>query len=248
MRTRLVFTAVAAAAALAAPASANGAVIGIANPKPCFGAGDIVGIGGAQFTPGARISLARDGAPVTGTVAADAAGNFLVGAFVPQIPTKVATSTYTASDGVNAAAAPPVKLSRLGVTIRPAQGNPNRPRRISARGFTLKGKTLFAHRVRKGKSKNIKIGGLKGDCKTASARKRLLAGTPPGTYRVQFDTTRRYNPRLRQRVTFRVRVFRTVRRSSAAAAATGAFGLGTSGLGTSGLESGSAGQSWERIR
>jgi hypothetical protein len=247
MRTRLLFTAAVMAAALAAPASANAAAIGVVNPKPCFGAGDIIGLGGVQFTPGAPISLARDGAPVTGTVAADAAGNFLVGAIVPQIPTKVATSTYTASDGTNTGTAPPVKLSRLGVTIRPARGNPNRPRRINARGFTT-GRALFAHRVRNGKSKNIKLGGLKGDCKTASRRKRLLAGTRPGTYRVQFDTSRRYKPELVQRVTFSVRVFRTVRRSSAAAAAAGGFGLDASGLATSGLESGSAGQSWERIR
>jgi hypothetical protein len=243
VRTRLLFTAAVTAAALAAPASANAATLGIANPKACFGAGDVVGLAGVAFTPGATISFARDNAPVTGNVVADAAGNFLAPAIVPQIPTKVAASTYTASDGTNnGIAAPPVKLSRLGVTIRPAQGNPNRPRRISARGFTFKGKTLFAHRVRNGRSKNIKVGGLKGDCKTASRRKRLLAGTPPGTYRVQFDTGRRYNPRLRQRVTFRVRVFRTVRRSSAAAATASAFGLGTSGL-----KSGSAGQSWERI-
>ena len=243
MRTRrLLFIAAAVAGALAAPAGANAAAIGVVNPKPCFGAGDEVVLGGVQFIPGAPISFARDGAPVTGTVAANAAGEFLVPAIVPQISSKVATSTYTASDGTNAAAAPPVKLSRLAVTIRPAQGSPNRPRRITARGFTFKGKTLFAHRVRNGRSKNIKVGGLKGDCKTASRRKRLLAGTPPGTYRVQFDTGRRYNPRLRQRVTFRVRVFRTVRRSSAAAATASAFGLGTSGL-----KSGSAGQSWERI-
>ena len=248
MRTRLLFTAAVMTAALAAPASANAAAIGIVNPKPCFGAGDIVGLGGVGFIPSATISFARDGAPVTGTITADAAGGFLAPAIVPQIPTKVAASTYTASDGTNGAAAPAVKLSRLGVTIRPARGNPNRPRRISARGFTRKGKTLFAHRVRNGKSKNIKVGRLKGGCKTASRRRRLLAGTRPGTYRVQFDTTRRYNPKLVQRVTFSVRVFRVVRRSSAATAATSAFGLGTSGLGTSGLEAGSAGQSWERIR
>jgi hypothetical protein len=243
MRTRLLFTAAVMAAALAAPAGANAAAVGIVNPKACFGAGDVVGLGGVQFTPGATISFARDNAPVTGNVVADAAGNFLAPAIVPQIPTKVVTSTYTASDGTNAAAAAPVKLSRLGVTIRPAQGNPNRPRRISARGFTFKGKTLFAHRVRKGKSKNIKIGRLKGDCKTASARKRLLAGTPPGTYRVQFDTFRRFRSSRRQRVAFRVTIFRTVRRSSAAAATASAFGLATSGL-----DSGSAGQSWDRIR
>jgi hypothetical protein len=76
----------------------------------------------------------------------------------------------------------------------------------------------------------------------------LLAGTPPGTYRVQFDTFRRFRSSRRQRVAFRVTVFRTVRRSSAAGAAAGPFGPDTSGLGTSGLESGSVGQSWERIR
>lgn len=245
MHPRLLAAAVAAAAVLAAPASASAAALGIVNPKPCFGAADLVGLGGSQFTPGATISFARDNAPISGNVVADAAGNFLAPAGVPQIAGKTETSTYTATDGVNAAAAPPVKLSRLGVTIRPARANPNRVRRISARGFTLQGRTLYAHRVRNRRSKNLSIGRLKGDCKTTSRRKRILRGARPGTYRLQFDTFRRYRSDRRQRVVFRVQVVRRVVRRSQVATAAGAaaFGLETAGLGSS-----TTSASWERVR
>jgi hypothetical protein len=245
VQPRHLAAAVVAVAALAAPTSASAAALGIVNPKPCFGAADLVGLGGVQFTPGATISFARDNAPISGTVAADAAGNFLAPANVPQIASKTLTSTYAAADGVNSAAAPPVKLSRLGVTIRPARANPDRPRRISARGFTLQGRTLYAHRVRNRRSKNLSIGRLKGDCKTISRRKRILRGARTGTYRLQFDTFRRYRANRRQRVVFRVRVVqRLIRRSQVATAAgAGAFGLGIEGLGSS-----TTSATWERIR
>jgi hypothetical protein len=244
VQPRLLAATVVAATALAAPASATAAALGVVNPKPCFGAADIVGLGGAQFTPGATISFARDNAPISGTVVADAAGSFLAPAGVPQIVGKTETSTYAATDGVNTAAAPPVKLSRLGVTIRPARANPNRVRRISARGFTLQGRTLYAHRVRNRRSKNLSIGRLRGDCKTASRRKRVLRGARPGTYRLQFDTFRRYRADRRQRVVFRVRVTRRLIRRSQVATAAGAAAFG---LETAGLRSSATSASWERI-
>ncbi len=66
------------------------------------------------------------------------------------------------------------------------------------------------------------MAGLKGACRETSVRKRLFRrSAKSGTYRVQFDTKRRYSSRTVQRVRFRVRVFRTVRRSSSSSAAAG---------------------------
>lgn len=233
-----------AAAALTVPASASAAALGVTNPKPCFGAGDIVGLGGSGFTPGATISFGRDNAPIPGNVVASAAGGFLAPALVPQLPVKKRGSIYGASDGVNAAVAPPIAISRLAVRLRPARGRPSRPRRVIARGFTARGRKLYVHRVRKGRSKNRTVGRLKGDCKTINRKRRFFKGTRPGTYRVQFDVFRRYNANRRQRVVFRLRVFRRVVRRSQAASAAGA---GVFGRGGAGFEAGSLGTSWERI-
>lgn len=233
-----------AAAALTVPASASAAALGVANPKPCFGAGDIVGLGGSGFTPGATISFARDNAPVPGNVVANAVGGFLVPGIVGQIPVKKRQSIYGATDGVNSAAAPPVTLSRLAVRLRPARGRPSRPRRVIARGFTARGKKLYVHRVRNGRSKNRTVGRLKGDCETVNRKKRFFKGTRPGTYRVQFDVFRRYEEKRRQRAVFRLRVFRRVVRRSQAASAAGA---GVLGRAAAGFEPGSLATSWERI-
>lgn len=238
MQPRLLAAATVAVAALAAPASASAAALGIVNPKPCFGAGDLIGLGGSQFAPGATISFARDNVPISGNVVADAAGNFLAPAGAPQLSSKTQASSYTASDGANSAVSPAVKLSRLGVTVRPARANPNRPRRISARGFTFKGRVLYAHRVRNRRSKNLTIGRLKGDCKTASRRRAILRGARPGSYRLQFDAFRRYRSNRRQRVVFQVRVVRRVVRSQVALAA-GATAFGPATTMTA---------DWDRIR
>lgn len=219
MQPRLLAVAAVAAAALVAPASASAAALGIVNPQRCFGSGDLVGLGGSQFTPGATISFARDGAPLRGNVVADAAGNFIAPATVPSLRSKVRLSSYTAADGVTNATSPRVRLSRLGVTIRPQRANPSRARTISGRGFTFKGRTLYSHRVRNGRSRNATVGGLKGACKTVSRRKAILRGAAPGNYRLQFDTFRRYRENRRQRVVFRVRVVRRVVPAQAALAA-----------------------------
>jgi hypothetical protein len=66
---------------------------------------------------------------------------------------------------------------------------------------------------------------LKGACRSASVRKRLFRkNAKSGTYRVQFDTKRRYSTRTVQRVRFRVRVYRIVRRASSASAASASHG------------------------
>lgn len=214
--------AVAALATLAAPAAANAATLALVNPKPCFGAGDTVALGGSGWQPGADISFTRDNTPLQSDVVANAAGRFLTNTVVPAIRAKRTSAFYSATDDVSGVAAAPVRLSRLGVSIRPKRANPTDPRRISARGFTFRNRqALYSHRVRNGRSVNERIGRLRGQCKTASTRKPILQGARPGTYRLQFDAFRSYSASRRQRVVFRVRVARRPVGSGAAAAGTG---------------------------
>ena len=62
-------------------------------------------------------------------------------------------------------------------------------------------------------------------CRSASVKKRLFRkSAKSGTYRVQFDTKRKYSSKTLQRVRFRVRVYRIVRRAGSASAATARTG------------------------
>ncbi len=105
----------------------------------------------------------------------------------------------------------------VGFTLRP--GPPNRRLRVRARGFTT-GKTLYAH-VRKGRyRRNIKLGRLRGACRTLSVRKRFFGRRPPtGRYLVQFDTRRRFSRKTKVGLRTYVRVYRRVRFNSASASA-----------------------------
>ena len=104
------------------------------------------------------------------------------------------------------------------VSVKPQGGNPARRRRIAARGFT-EGKTLYVHVRRGGRGKNIRLGRLKRPCGTKKLRKRIFKRTAKtGTYKVQFDTRRRYTSKAFPKVTFRVQIFRVFRPSIASAA------------------------------
>jgi len=229
-----------AAAALAAPAAAQGAAIAVVPQKPCYGAGEKFIIGGLGFTPNAGVAVTRDGQRI-GTSSTDPLGRFNGTVGVPQITAASQTSTYTATDTVNPllTASLPLRLSRLEARVRPSRGNPTRVRRITARGFTA-GSTLYAHVVR-GRSRNLRIGRLKGACHTISARRRIFRRSRVGVYKVQFDTFRRYRrmrscsgrtpPRRCQALVFTVRVFRVFRARSAGLASVA-----------------STGETWTRVR
>ena len=61
--------------------------------------------------------------------------------------------------------------------------------------------------MRKGKSRNERIGRLTGACSKVVARKRLFSKkTKVGTYRVQFDTNRRYIADTEVRFAFTVEI------------------------------------------
>lgn len=216
-------TAVAVLGALAATAPAQAATL--VGDRACYREGELVRVTGTGYTPNGVVNFSRDNLSF-GTVPADAAGNVAAKGPAPQIgSTKQRNFVLEARDATNPGIFATVNplVTRLEVTVNPRGGNPARKRRIRARGFT-RGRTLYVHvgRFSGGKRKNIRLGRLKKPCGTKSVKKRIFRRTAkPGTYRVQFDTRRRYSSRTLPKVTYRVEIFRTFRRSLSSSSAVG---------------------------
>jgi hypothetical protein len=207
---------IAAVGALAAPAAADAATLAVAPVKPCYRAGQQVGIGGAGYTPNDSVQVNVDGR-VLSTVGTDGSGNF-GGLLTLGDPSGERLKTYTGIDTANNAnqASVQVRVSSLLVTVTPKSGRAGRSLRVRARGFTT-GKTLYAHIVRGKSKRNMRIGRLKGACRKLSVRKRIFSSrTRSGTYTVQFDTRRHYSKKTAVRYRFSVPVFRTASHAAAA--------------------------------
>jgi hypothetical protein len=217
-----------ATAVLLAPAaaSAQGPTVGVDPLRSCYRETETVNLLGSGFTPNATpndsVNISR-GATTLGGVPADASGAFSATLRLPGVPRGEQTLTYTATDIANPALVAnfSLRVTAVEVGVRPRQGRPNRLLRIRARGF-FGGKRLWAHVVRRGRpartARNLRLGRIKGACKTSSARRRIFpAGVAPGLYRVQFDTFRRYKPGRRIAADFNVRVSSTARGAAAAA-------------------------------
>lgn len=222
MKLRVIVPTVVLAAIAASPAEA--AVLG-AN-KPCYREGDPrdpVIFSGGPFTPGGTVNVTRDGLPI-GSLQATPRGIISGNLTRPPIidPARERPFTLVATDQMNPALTGTLTrlVTQLDVNVRPTGGRPATRRRITARGFTGGG-TLYAHVVRGRSRRNVRIGRLTGPCGTLRARKRIFRKrTRNGTYRVQFDASRRYAPSTYPSLTFRVRIFTVFRpRRSAASAA-----------------------------
>ena len=204
---RAAIAVVAAGAALAAPAAAQAATLTASPLKPCYRAGETVGLTGSGYTPGGGVQINSDGR-VVGNTTADSAGNF-GGSLRLGVPSGERLKTYSAVDTSNTAnqAAVRLRVSRLLVTVRPQRGAPGSLLRIGARGFTT-GRTLYAHVVRGRYRRNVRIGRLRGACRRLSSRRRIFSRrTRPGTYVVQFDTRRTYSSATAVRYRFSVPIF-----------------------------------------
>jgi hypothetical protein len=217
----LPLAAAAVVCAAAVPASASAAAL-VAD-RGCYGPNERVSLTGTGFTPAGRVNLLENGLPLAAGPA-DSGGGFTYGFGAPTIRRGETRRTYTANDTTNPAltGTTRVRYTALDVTVRPQRGRPDALRRIGARGFTPD-RTLYAH-VRRGRfRKNIRIGRLRGPCKTLTTRKRLFRrGTATGTYRIVFNGSRRSTSRAPS-VSYLVTIFRTAR-SSGASAATAATG------------------------
>ena len=214
-----------AAVALAAPAAAPAATLEV--DKSCYAPGEKVAFSGGGFTPNGPVALSVGGQQL-GIGKANGVGEFAVSLGAPMIQGKERVDTFTATDQTNLSltATTAVRLTSLKVTVKPRNGDPTKAKRIVARGFTT-GTTLYAH-VRRGSSKrNVRIGKLKGACKTLTAKRKLFpASAAEGVYKVQFDTRRTYAASTRPAVGFMFAVFHTFRPASASAVGEGWIRIG----------------------
>jgi len=184
--------------------------------KQCYGPGDEVAFSGVGFTPNGPVALSVGGQQL-GVGMVNPVGEFEVSLAAPDIKGKRRTDLFTATDqtDLSLTANAPVHLTSLNVKVAPTNGNPGKAKRIVARGFTS-GKVLWAH-VQRGKNKrNVRIGKLKGACKTLDVKRKLFkADARDGLYSVHFDTTRKYSKKTAPQVSFQVVVFRTFKPASA---------------------------------
>jgi hypothetical protein len=213
---KLCLAACAATVLLATGASAASAATMTPSPaKKCFRDGEAVNLNGTGFTANNQVSISRDGMVFAQTLTTSPLGEF-IGQLTLRQGTGQTKRRYTATDVANPAltASTPLVVSAIEVKVRPDTGTPGKLLRIGARGFTT-GKTLYAHIVRKGKSRNERIGRLSGACSKLVARKRLFSKkTKVGSYRVQFDTKRRYHSDTDVRFAFTVDISLQPRASS----------------------------------
>jgi hypothetical protein len=220
MKLRLIALA-AVATALTVPATASAATLEVVPRLPCYGSGHSVNLLGAGFTPNltSGIAVTKDGAGI-GSLSTDATGAFNGALRLGQRNGR-RTSTYTATDTSNPTltASTQITVSEVDVGLRPRSGAPGRRVRIRAVGFTAGSDRLYAHVVRGRSKRTLRIGRLKGACKSLTTRRRLLPNNAPvGVYAVQFDAFRKYRERRAQSVGFTVTVRRVVRPAAAASA------------------------------
>jgi hypothetical protein len=178
--------------ALAIPSTASAASLTVSPQKRCYSSGEAVNLLGAGFTPFGTATVTRDGAEL-GVLESDATGAFNGRLTLGQGSGRQ-TKTYAAMDQTDPTltAAVQITVAAPRVGLKPANGPPGRVMTITARGFAT-GPTLWAHVTHKGKTRNLKLGGLKGACGALATRRRLLprnAGL--GVHRIQFDTSRGY--------------------------------------------------------
>jgi hypothetical protein len=228
VKLRLAVSSIAVIGVLSAAATADAANLVVQPARDCYRDESKLLLLGGGFTPNGGVDITSDGSNI------GSAGTNGAGAFAAELTVRLASGervkTYGAIDRSNAAitASIPLRITATDVALSPQRGRPGRRMRIRARGFTT-GRTLYAH-VRRGRRyrKNIRIGRLRGACHKLRARKRLIRrGAGTGTYRVQFDTRRRYSRRTQPRIRYDVTVFRV-------------FGSGASAA--------SAGERWVRVR
>jgi hypothetical protein len=190
---------------------------------PCYREQSTVHLLGDGFTQNGQVVFTRDGTPIGDPIRASAAGELFPRLILPGLVSGQKRLTYVATDQTNPALTAQVSLlvTATDVGLRPEGGAPHRLLTINARGF-FGGSTLYAHVVRTGrhpgKARNLRIGRTRGSCKQVEALKRLFSkGTPPGKYRVQFDTFRRYESKREVKTQFIVTVFRTAGAAGATA-------------------------------
>jgi hypothetical protein len=187
---------------LVAPGAASAATLTVEPVRPCYRETSRVFLLAQGYTPNGKVDFTREGNLVR-TLHADGKGTIQAHLTLPGLLRGQGVLTYVATDQTDPARRAQVSLLTTATYVRvgPETGASNRSLRIRARGFRG-GRTLWAHVRRRAngrggpvRTRAVRIGRVKGPCWKVRARKRLFRrSTPPGSYRVQFDTFRRYKP------------------------------------------------------
>jgi hypothetical protein len=216
-------TALTAVLLLTASATASAATVTVTPVKPCYRGGEPLALGGTGYTPGGKVDVTVNGTALTGSpLGADLTTGAISSKLTLAQRTGQQRKTVVATDATNPAltASTRVLLSAVSVKVKPKNGVAGHVVRIDARGFTT-GKTLYAHVSKGGKLvRNFKIARLRGACRVGTTRKRLFSSTTkPGTYKVQFDTSRKRSRKTTVKSVYTVTIFPMLRPSGASAAA-----------------------------
>jgi hypothetical protein len=182
-------------AALALPSAASAASLTVSPEKRCYSSGEQINLLGAGFTPLTTVTITRDGQPLRPRsdldTYADGTFNGLLTLFQRS---GRQSKTYAATDGADPTltASKQITVVSPRVGLKPANGVPGRRMSITARGFAT-GPTLWAHVTYRRKTRNLKLGSLRGACGALKTRRRLLPRNAGfGRHVIQFDTSRRY--------------------------------------------------------
>lgn len=208
MNARPVALTLAIGTALAAAPAAGAATL--QTDSRCYQETQEVVLNGAGYTPGATVTVMRDGAAL-GSAAADAAGGFQRKFVTPELAgdQREAIYTLTASDAANQATTR-YRSTKVFADFSPGSGDPRRLRvRFTVAGFGLARPqaSVYLHYVRRSTGqvrRTIRLGTARGTCGVIRQTKmrRLFPFAPQrGTWILQFDTFRRYERATSKRTT-----------------------------------------------
>lgn len=197
---------------LCSAAGAQAATLRVA--KACYFNGESALLKGSGFAPDDAIAFTVNGRRVPATLATNGEGEFEATYALPAANTQTQL-LVRATDSAGTAASTRVNVSRRrAVFADPSSTSNVRTWRAVFRFYGFGRGTLFVHYVKpNGKlKKTIELGRLETACgRLRTGRRRVLPFSKPefGTWRLQFDTRRRYSRRTENKRVIPVRVFPT---------------------------------------
>lgn len=211
-RFHLVLTAL--AAALLAPAAAQGATL--TTDLPCYVEKQAMTVTGADWAAGSAFSLAGDSIAATGT--ADALGGWSADVTAPPTPgrsTRPRTVVLTGDqDGAPVATTTFRTIDFLVDPQGSSSGRPTSSRIVRFSGFQP-GRRIYLHVKRRGAKRVYTrvVGRPKAPCGTFRRRLRRLPAIPAskirfGRYTIAFDSRRRYSKRTLPQFVFNLTIVR----------------------------------------
>jgi hypothetical protein len=206
---------IAAVAGVAGASTAGAATLLL--DQPCYLEGATVVAGGQGWDAGKTVQIRDDaGSRFYQSADTNPMGAFLTNFRAPLLPTIkpavqsfVATATEIGNPGLTAQVPFSVTNARVDADLG---GKPTQLTRFSISGFPPK-RIVYGHWVYKRRARaDVAMGRVPAPCGVVTRRvRRIPARVHSGTWRIQFDTHRRYSARSKPRQILKLTVFRTFR-------------------------------------